>query len=146
MSRPDSQSWIAAKANGDRAEVAVAVWFQSVGFDVFSTIGRASFDLLLQAQVEVKRDLRAVRTGHVAVEVAYNGQPSGIITTTATWWAIVIGQEAVIVAADALRQYVLTTSLREVVAGDMGKSLIRLVPNDALKRLPKSKVVTLPKP
>lgn len=40
--------------------------------------------------VEVKRDRYSCRTGMVAVEFRYRGQPSGIAATRAAWWAWVL--------------------------------------------------------
>ena len=88
--RPDSPQWIAAKAEGDRAELAIAAWFRDKrGWETYKALGRTDFDLLLQCQVEVKHDLQAPKTDNVAIETAYRGQPSGIITSKATWWVIV---------------------------------------------------------
>lgn len=40
--------------------------------------------------VEVKRDFKASATGNVAIEFKCRGRPSGISTSTALWWAIVL--------------------------------------------------------
>lgn len=143
MSRPDSPQWIAAKAEGDRAELAIAGWFRGKGYETYKTLGLAAFDLLLQCQVEVKRDLKAAETGNVAIETRHNGQPSGILTTAATWWVIVLETEAVIVKADTLRDFVLTGHFREVSAGDNHASTVQLVPVEKLKKIKGSKVIEL---
>jgi hypothetical protein len=41
-------------------------------------------------QIEVKCDRLSKKTGNFAVEFSYNGQPSGIITTEADYWAMVV--------------------------------------------------------
>jgi hypothetical protein len=143
MSRPDSRQWITAKAEGDRAELAIAGWFRGRGYETYKTLGLAGFDLLLQCQVEVKHDLKAAQTGNVAIETRHSGQPSGIMTTTATWWVIVLEGEAIIVKADTLRDFVLTGHFREVSAGDNRASAVRLVPVDRLKKIKGCKVIEL---
>lgn len=134
--RPDSPKWLAAKAVGDRAELAVAEWFQSRGYAVFRTMGEIAFDLLLQCQVEVKHDLQATKSRRVAIEVEHKGHPSGIVTTAATWWAIVIGGEAVIVKADVLRELVRSPACRLANAGDGKSTIVALIPLSELTNLP----------
>lgn len=56
MNRPDSPQWQTTKADGDRAELAIARWFRGRGFDVFQALGLASFDLQVMCKVEVKHD------------------------------------------------------------------------------------------
>jgi hypothetical protein len=114
---PDSPEWIVAKAEGDSAELAVAEWFRGRGFDPYRTVGRAGFDLLLQCSVEIKYDRLAHATGNVAIEVAYRGQPSGIMTSEAAYWAIVVASDALVVKTEVLRRFVLTHELPERAAG-----------------------------
>jgi hypothetical protein len=40
----------------------------------------------LTGKLEIKTDFMARKTGNLAIEVASNGKPSGISTTTADWW------------------------------------------------------------
>ncbi len=40
--------------------------------------------------VEVKRDHLVSRTGNIAIEISFKNAPSGIMTTTADWWAFVL--------------------------------------------------------
>lgn len=40
--------------------------------------------------VEVKRDFIVSESGRVAIEFLCRGRPSGIATSTATWWAIIL--------------------------------------------------------
>ncbi len=136
MRRPDSPQWNEQKLLGDEGERLVGEYFARLGWEVTRSLGRASYDLLLIGRIEVKTDRRAVQTGHVAIEVSYHRQHSGIVTTTATWWAIVLANEVVIVRASVLREAVLTGSHREVSAGDDGAARVRLVPVDELRRLP----------
>ena len=141
---PDSPEWIAAKAEGDRAELAIAKWFRERGWETYKTLGRADFDLLLQCQVEVKNDRKAPSTGNVAIETAYRGQPSGIMTSKATWWVIVVNGEALIAKLEPLRRFVLGGRFREVPAGDRKASRVRLVPWDRLKEWQGASLVPLP--
>lgn len=136
MRRPDSQQWREAKSLGDDGERLVGEHFARLGWEVTRSVGRASYDLLLIGRVEVKTDRRAAQTGNVAVEVSYYGQPSGIHITTATWWAIVLADEVVVIRASVLREAVLSGRHREASAGDGGAARVRLVPVDELRRLP----------
>lgn len=43
--------------------------------------------------IEVKRDTRVSESGNIAVEFECRGQPSGISTTTAAWWAFELAGE-----------------------------------------------------
>jgi hypothetical protein len=65
--RADSPQWLTAKAEGDRAELAVAEWFRHRGYEPYKALGLADFDLLLQCGVEVKHDLQAPSTGNFAI-------------------------------------------------------------------------------
>ena len=136
MMRPDSREWRAAKSLGDDGERLVGEHFARLGWEVTRSIGRVSYDLLLIGRVEVKTDRKCADTGNVAVEVSYRGEMSGIVTTTATWWAYVLADEVVVVRASVLREAVLSGSHREVSGGDGRAARVRLVPVDDLRRLP----------
>ncbi len=143
--RPDSPQWIAAKAEGDRAELAIAAWFRDDrGWRTLKALGRADFDLLLQCEVEVKCDLRTAETGNVAIETHHRGQPSGIMTSKAAWWVITVGNEALLVRLDDLQRFVLAGKFREVQAGDGKASTVLLVPWEKLKAMRGGHVITLP--
>ncbi|MBC7815331.1 MAG: hypothetical protein IAG10_00360 [Planctomycetaceae bacterium] len=135
MNYPDSPQWLAAKPRGDAAEMAVAEWFTARGYLVAKTIGAASFDLLLQAHVEVKHDRVAEQTGRVAVEIRYRGQPSGLMTTGASWWAIAIGREAMLLKTDTLRRCVLSGHYPTCFGGDRNAAELVLVPINELRDL-----------
>jgi hypothetical protein len=144
MIRSDSPSWIASKAAGDRAERELAEFFRGRGWSTFQALGRADFDLLLTCHVEVKRDLKAAETGNVAVEVSYHGQPSGLLTSSAAYWAFVLDREAVLIKTGDLRTAVLTGKYREVNAGDGYATTVKLVPVERLKALKGAQAVPLP--
>lgn len=133
--RPDSPSWTAAKEHGDAAEHAIADWFRGRGYIVMRIIGEESFDLQLQCNIEVKHDLRARETGNVAIEVEYNGAASGIKTSQAAWWAIVVDDEAHLVKSDELLRLVMQGRHKVVAAGDGQRSRVALVPIEDLRRL-----------
>lgn len=134
--RPDSPDWLAAKTDGDAGEMRMGEHYAALGWEVTRTIGRAAYDLLLLGRVEVKVDRIAVQSGQVAVEVSFHGQPSGILTTTAMLWTIVLEDEAIEVRVDVLRDAILRGRHREVSAGTSGAARVRLVPVDELRRLP----------
>jgi hypothetical protein len=128
FSRADSASWARCKQSGDEAERAVADWWRGKGFTVHRAVGEAGHDLRVYADIEVKHDLAATRTGNIAVEIAYGGAPSGVVTTGASWWFIVVGREGFIVRAKRLRQLAMTGKWAEKSAGDGGKARVKLVP------------------
>ena len=125
----DSPQWVAAKAVGDSAEIAIADWFRGQEYQAFKTLGDAPFDLLVQATVEVKRDLKSADTGNVAVEVSYRGQLSGIYVSKATFWAFVLSDdEALLVRTPKLLDIAVRSEFKEVAAGYEQMTRIRLVP------------------
>ena len=46
--------------------------------------------------VEVKKDFKSQETGNIVIEIEMNGEPSGLSTTTADWWAIHISSKYLI--------------------------------------------------
>lgn len=46
--------------------------------------------LTQDVKIEVKTDFLVSKTGNVAIEFECRGKPSGIKTTTADWWVIVL--------------------------------------------------------
>ena len=135
MTRPDSDEWLKAKAQGDQAELAIAGWFRGRGYQVTKSLGAESFDLLLQASLEVKNDLKAEASGRVAIEVSYRGQPSGLMTTSASWFAIVVGREAILSKTDALRECIRIGKYPTCLGGDNKSSGLVLLPIAVLRGL-----------
>ena len=90
--------------------------------------------------VEVKREWYVSSSGNVAIEYKCRGRPSGIATSTATWWAFVLdgakyGHEVVVL--------IKRTRLREMArefykkgylkpGGDDGASRMVLIPVEEL--------------
>ncbi|MEK6260262.1 MAG: hypothetical protein AABP62_16715 [Planctomycetota bacterium] len=143
----DSPEWIIAKAAGDSAEISVAEWFRTRDFETFKTLGLASFDLLLQATVEVKRDLKAAKTGNVSVEVSCNGQSSGIYVSKATYWVFVLdADEALLIRTPRLLDIALRSEFKEVPAGDGLRTRVRLIPTKILRKHPDVRPIDLSPP
>lgn len=134
--RPDSASWTAAKQQGDDAELAVAAWFKSLGFAVTKTIGQDDFDLLAMLKLEVKNDLQAAETGNVAVEVRFDGKPSGIRATNADWFVIVVGETAYMMPTKKLPALIDTGNFRMVRGGDGRRAELALISVEILQALP----------
>ena len=132
--RNDSPEWIQAKEQGDAGELrAVRVW-DRCGFMAYIRPGPNAHDLLAQATVEVKRDLRSLITGHAAIEVAYRGRPSGLVKSEAALWQIDTGAEVFILMTARLREVVNGGPFRHVRGGDRGLSDLILVPLAELRR------------
>jgi hypothetical protein len=110
---------------------------------VFQTVGQVAFDLMLQCRLEIKHDLQAAKSGHVAIEVQHRGKPSGIMVSSAAWWCIVLDQEGVLLKADELRKAVITRRFREAAAGDRGASIVKLVPVEVLKAMKTARPISL---
>jgi hypothetical protein len=142
----DRAEWIAAKAEGDIAEVAIALWFRGRGWEPYRTVGETAFDLLLQTSVEVKHDRKAGRSGRVAIETHYHGRPSGLLTSTAGYWAIVVDETAFIVKTDALLRFVQSNEFTELRGGDNQASTLRLIPVERLREVLGFQVVNLGEP
>lgn len=46
------------------------------------------FLVLMAGKIECKRDRAAHKTGNIFIEYQFNGKPSGLAITEASWWAI----------------------------------------------------------
>ena len=144
MTRPDSHAWLAAKTQGDQAELAIAGWFRGQGYLVAKTVGAtAASDLLVQTQVEVKHDLLAESSGRVAIEISYRGHPSGLTTSQAAWWAIVVGREVFLLKADVLRECLRIGKYPTCFGGDNKSSGLVLLPIAVLRGLKQARVISL---
>lgn len=89
--------------------------------------------------IEVKRDFMVSDTGNVAIEEAYRGKPSGIETTEADVWAIVLdgpeyqGEVKILISTKRLRCLVKEVK-KYVRGGDIKRSQMRLIPVEWLIR------------
>jgi len=83
--------------------------------------------------IEVKRDFMVSDTGNIAIEEAYRGKPSGIETTEADVWAIVLdgpeyqGEVKILISTERLRCLVKEVK-KYVRGGDIKRSKMRLLP------------------
>lgn len=109
------------------------------GFDLDLRSGQATENKLLEviqsgnALVEVKSDKQAQRTGNIFVEVEYRGQPSGLSTTEADWWAYEVDDDVfVLMRTDRLRK--LASVRRRLPGGDHDMSVGVLLPLEKLLR------------
>ncbi len=137
-------TWNESKPIGDAGEVLVQQWFARQGWSVKRRIGEAPHDLSVIGTIEVKHDLLAPTSGNAAVEVSYRGQPSGIMTSRATLWVIVVGDVGYFVRRPTLRS--LAERATTVPAGDDKAALVALVPVATLRDTPGVKVVDLTGP
>lgn len=135
MNRSDSPSWLRAVAAGEPTEAMAAAWFARTGAEVLRYVGRAPADLEVRWRVECKHDLIAPRSGRVAVEVAYRGEPSGIHTSHATHWLYHVGELVFLVRTDALRELLRRGAYPTVAAGDGKLARVALVPLGDLRTL-----------
>jgi len=142
--RPDSPSWTAAKAHGDAAELAVAEYFKARGCDVTKTLGHDTYDLLVMMKLEVKNDLKAAETGNLAFEVAYKGKPSGVMTTSAHRYIVVVGDKAYAAKTVELRTLLKSHNFPPIPAGDGKLARVSLIPLDMLGNLDFVQTITLP--
>jgi hypothetical protein len=114
--------------------------FENTGkaFDLDLAQGQISEQRLkdiLSAKMEVKTDSMVGRTGNVAIEYFCRGQPSGIATTEADWWAIVFGGEYeknVIVIIARKRLLSLVGNCKSVNGGDNNVAKMYLLPKERL--------------
>jgi len=93
------------------------------GFDRDLKHGEASESdfvrAITRAHVENKDDGWTPVTGNVAIEYAQRGRPSGIITTTADYWAVEVQDDVWIV--------IRTSLLRQAVAQAVAQGFTKLV-------------------
>ena len=86
---------------------------------------------LKNSKIEVKRDLKAKRTGNIFVEYHSRGKPSGISTSEEEWYCYFLSDEQfVIISSSSLkelcRKYIGTS--RDVLGGDSNTSKGILLP------------------
>ena len=87
-------------------------------------------EILHHKRIEVKTDLLTPKTGNVFIEYSSRNKPSGIATTQAEYYAIVIGETIILKTTTELksiaRKYLNTK--RDVLGGDNNTSKGVLVP------------------
>ena len=87
-------------------------------------------------EVKTERDIWK-KTGNICIEIRQNGNPSGLSTTSADYWAHILSFnneiEGILMFPIAqlksrLKQLILLKRVREVKGGDDNKSTLLLVP------------------
>ena len=89
-----------------------------------------------KVEIKTERDIWK-KTGNICIEIRQNGNPSGLSTTSADYWAHILSFnneiEGVLMFPIAqlksrLKQLILLKRVREVKGGDDNKSTLLLVP------------------
>lgn len=88
-------------------------------------------DILENRTIEVKKDLKAMQTGNVFIEYSSRGKRSGLSTSEADYWALIVSEEVIkLVKTDYLKElcrpYIGTK--RDVKGGDNDTSKGILLP------------------
>lgn len=78
-------------------------------------------------KLEVKRDFLSHKTGNIAVEFESRGEPSGITTTQAHWWAFILDKEGSIILVPTEKLRTLIKGKKIVNGGDNDTSKMYLV-------------------
>ena len=95
-------------------------------------------EILHHKRIEVKTDLLTQKTGNVFIEYSSRNKPSGIATTHAEYYAIVIGETIILKTTTELksiaRKYLNTK--RDVLGGDNNTSKGILLPITDLLIIP----------
>jgi hypothetical protein len=68
----------------------------------------------LHSSVEVKADLASNQTGNFVIETEFNGKPSGLTTTEATYWFLYDGNELAMTTPKAIRKFIDRSGAKEV--------------------------------
>jgi hypothetical protein len=87
--------------------------------------------------VEHKSDAWAPATGNVAIEVEQKGNPSGLATTTAKWWALEVQDDVWIVIRTSVLRFLVAEAEsqgRVKMVGDFNRYRNVLVPVEWLWR------------
>ena len=62
-------------------------------------------DILENRTIEVKKDLKAMKTGNVFIEYSSRGKRSGLSTSEADYWALIVSEEVIkLVKTDYLKE------------------------------------------
>lgn len=110
-------------------------------FDVNLAEGRVSeqwLNSILKSndKIEIKTDYKVSETGNVAIEFEDRGKPSGIKTTRAEWWCIVLAgdiyekKRAILIRTEELLQIAQTCHI--ISGGDNDEAKSWLVPLNKL--------------
>lgn len=84
--------------------------------------------------VEVKSDVKSLHTGNYVVEVAFDGKPSALSTTTADYWVFYDSECLVWITPDNIWRAVKNLSIREFIGkGDEKYKNAYLCPKDYIR-------------
>ena len=137
-STPKNQAnatWRESKSIGDVGEKVVAMALQAMGFNVEHGEPTSSgLDLRVEVAVEVKTCPRAIAFGRIFIEFSDNNKASGLSISTANAWAVVIGEEILLIATARLRLLVEKYPKRQFHLTCGRQKTGTLVPLDVLRR------------
>lgn len=129
---------------------AARLGFDGQAFDI-TVVPGPEFGQRPPFRVEVKWDKHAAQSGNAYFETANprSGKPTGICSSTADWWAHVLGegQEALLMPLDFLREWLGQRNYRSVgTRGSDSNSRGLIVPLRDLEKEKKFLRVQLPSP
>ena len=70
--------------------------------------------------IEVKSDRATHKTGNVVIENKYGGEPSGIETTKATWWAYITKNNLYWITPDKIKECIKNNNLQSLDCAPLG--------------------------
>ena len=70
--------------------------------------------------IEVKSDRATHKTGNVVIENKYGGEPSGIETTKATWWAYITKNNLYWITPDKIKECIKDNNLQSLDCAPLG--------------------------
>jgi hypothetical protein len=81
-------------------------------------------DIFNNKRIEIKRDMRAMKTGNVFIEYESRGKPSGIAKTMAEVYCFVVGDLVLFYPTDKLKDMIrpLLGGKRDILGGDNNTS------------------------
>ena len=109
-----SAIWQESLAVGNAGERAVAEAMVRLGFRVSpAPFACREYDVRLTADVEIKCDTLAGKTGQIFVELTDSGRASGLTTTSADAWIYVADHDIWIIPTSRLKMLVSTCQRRQ---------------------------------
>jgi len=87
--------------------------------------------------IEVKSDRMSKRTGNVAIEYSYGGEPSGIEATKAKWWVYITEDKLYWIKAKRIKQCIKENKLKPIefppIKGDYKGKFLYLIKETLFK-------------
>jgi len=91
--------------------------------------------------IEVKSDRMSKKTGNVAIEYSYGGEPSGIEATKAEWWVYITEDTLYWIKAKRIKQCIKENKLEPIkfppIEGDFKKKSLYLIKETLFKKYAK---------